>query len=107
VHPRLGQQPAAEPQPRRRVVVAGAEDHRRAGLDDAHERVIEQAHRVRSGHCPVVDVAGHEHHIDALGAHRVDQVVQEQFVSAAQLHTVQPAAQMPVGGVEQTHTGRL
>ena len=63
----------------------------------------EQLDGVGGGHRAVVDVAAHEHGVDPLGAHDLDEVVEVGGLGAEQPHLVERASQVPVGGVDQPH----
>jgi hypothetical protein len=96
-------QPAPEAESPGGVVVAADEDDAGAGLAEAHQRRFAQLDGVERRHGPVVDVAGDEHGVDALGPDRLDQRVQEGRLRVPQVSPVQRAAQVPVGGVQQPH----
>ena len=58
--------------------------------------VLAQLDRIDRRHGPVVDVPGDQHHVHLLGAHRVDQVIEERGLRLAQISSVQRPAQVPV-----------
>ena len=70
---------------------------------NAAERLVEQRHRVGRRHGPVVDVAGDQHRVDPALDRGVDQPRQEGALVLEHRLAVQGAAQMPVGGVQQSH----
>ena len=74
---------------------------------DAAERLAEQLDRLDRRDGPVVEVAGHEDDVDRLGAHHVDQEVDERGLALEERLAVQRAAEMPVAGVEDPHAPKL
>ena len=94
---------AAKPSRLGRVVVAAGQDHLGTRGAQAHQRVVQQGHRVDGGQRPVVDIAGHQHDVDPLGRHDLDQVVQEASLGIVQPDPVEGPPQVPVRGVDQPH----
>ncbi len=103
VHPRRVDQVGAEAEPAGGVVVAA--DHHRADPlgDQPPQRLVAQRHRVDRGKGAIVDVTGDDHHVDALRADRLHEVVDEGALGVDQALTVEGPAQVPVGGVQHTH----
>jgi hypothetical protein len=97
------QQPGGEAEADRRVVVAAGEHHLGAGVDEPGDGLGEQLDGVGRRQRPVVDVAGDQHRVDRLGAHRLDQVVDERGLGIEQPHLVERTSQVPVGGMDQAH----
>ena len=97
------EQVRGEPQPDRGVVVAAGEHHRGTGIDQAHHGLREELDRVGRGHRAVVDVAAHHDGVDLLLAHDVHEVVEVGGLRAEEAHLVEGPAQVPVGGVDQSH----
>ncbi len=71
------------------------------------ERVVEEGDDVDPGQGAVVDVPGDEHDVHALGPHDLDEVVDEGRLGAEQPDPVEGPSEVPVGGVEDPHAGRL
>lgn len=107
VDPRTVEQPRPEPEATGRVVVAARHDDAGAGGGEPGEGLVGQPDRVDLGQRPVVDVARHDHDVDALGLHDLDQVVHERRLVAEESFPVEGPAQVPVGGVEDAHTTNL
>ena len=103
VQPGPLEQVGGEPEPDGGVVVAAADHHLRAGVDEAHHRLREQLDGVGGGHRAVVDVAADEHGVDPLTAHDLDEGVEVGGLGTEQPHLVERASQVPVGGVDQPH----
>ena len=77
VQPTLARHPRREAQPRRAVVVAGDHHHRHPDVaGQPVQRVVEQRDCVGRRHRAIVDVAGHDHHVDARLGGQVDELVQ-------------------------------
>ena len=57
-------------------MVAAGEHDLRTGVDQPDDGLGEQRDRVGGGHRAVVDVAGHQHRVDPLGADDLDEVVE-------------------------------
>ena len=68
------------------------------------ERVVAERDRVDAGQRAVVHVAGDQDHVDRLGAHHLDEVIDIGRLRRQQVLAVQRPAQVPVGGVQQAHT---
>ena len=103
VQPGPLEQTGREPEPDGGVVVAAADHHLRAGVDEPQHGLREQLDGLGRGHRPVVDVAADEHGVDPLGAHDVDEGVEVGGLGVEQPHLVERASQVPVGGVDQPH----
>ena len=71
------------------------------------ERLVGQRDRVDGGQRPVVDVAGHDHQVDALGLDGLDQVVDVRRLRGEEVLAVERPAQVPVGGVQDAHAFTL
>ena len=107
VQARIFQQCGAEPQAQRRVVVPAGDDHVHAGGAQPHQRVVEELHRVHRGQCPVVDVAGDQQQVHLPDLDRVHKAVDEVLLGTVQRGLVEGAAQVPVGGVQDTHATNI
>ena len=103
VHARLLQQPAAEPEPARRVVVAADQHDARAGVVQPEQGVLAQLDGVHRRHRTVVDVPGDQDRVHLLGAGHLHQVIEECRLRRPQIRAVQRPAQVPVRGVQQSH----
>jgi hypothetical protein len=84
-------------------MVAANEDHPCADGAQARQGVLAQRDGVQRRDGPVVNVARDQHGVDLLRAGGLDEVVKENGLSRAQVGTVQVAAQVPVGGVQEPH----
>ena len=87
---------AAETQAPRGVVVAADHDHPGTGLAQPDQGLLAQCHRVNRRHRAVVDVTSDEHGVHLFRARRLDQVIQERGLRAAQVRPVQRAPEVPV-----------
>ena len=103
VHAGVRGQRAPEAEPDRRVVVAAGQHDVDRGGGEPGQRLVEQRDRVGRRHRAVVDVAGDEHRVDAPLDGGVDQPAQERALVLEHRLAVQRAAQVPVGGVQQSH----
>ena len=103
VHARLLQQPATEPEPARRVVVAADQHDARAGVVQPEQGVLAQLDGVHRRHRAVVDVPGDQDRVHLLGAGHVHQVIKKCRLRRPQIRAVQRPAQVPVRGVQQSH----
>ncbi len=99
----LFQQPRAEPQTARGVVVAAGEDDGGARAGQPGQDLVEQGHDLDAGQGPVVDVTGHDDRVDPLAPDDLDQVVEDRGLRLEQPDPMERAAQVPVGGVEDPH----
>ncbi len=97
-------QPGPEAEASGGVVVAADEHDSGARGGQPAERVVEDGDRIDRGQRPVVDVAGDDHHVDALGPHRLDQEVDELPLGRQQVLPVEGPPEVPVGGVQQPHS---
>ena len=88
-------------------MVSARQDHDGARVDEPGDSVGEYFHGVGSGQCPVVDVTGDEHCIDAFGADHIDQMVQIAGLGLQQPYPVEGSSQMPVRGMYEAHKRRL
>ena len=103
VHAGHVDQVAVDAEPRCGVVVAAADHDPGAGIAQPQQRGgVERDGRQRRDR-PVEHVARDGHDVDGLGAHHLDQVVDERLLRGALVGAVQRAAQVPVGGVQQPH----
>ncbi len=103
VHARVRGQRASEAEPDRRVVVAAGQHDVDGCRGEPGERLVEQRDGVGRRDGPVVDVAGHEHRIDAPLDGGLDEPAQEGALVLEHRLAVQRSAQMPVGGVQESH----
>ena len=90
----------------RRVVVARRDDDGR-DRGQPRQRPLEELHRLDGRHAPVVDVARDEHGVDGHAVGRVlDELadaVEHSRLRLVEVHAVERAPEVPVGGVEQPH----
>ena len=100
-------QPGAEAEPQRGVVVAAGEHHAGAGAGQPGQGVVGQPHGVDRRQRAVVDVAGDHHGVDPLALDHLEQVVDEGSLVRQHAFAVEGPAQVPVGGVEQAHVTNL
>ena len=100
-------QPGAEPEPARGVVVAAGDHDAGAGGGEPGEGLVGQRDGVDRGQRPVVDVAGDDHQVDLLGLDGLDQVVDERRLRGEEVLAVERPAQVPVGGVQDAHVPTL
>ncbi len=103
VHARGVDQAGTEAEAARGVVVAAGDDHARAGDGQPGEGLVGQRHGIDGRQRAVVDVAGEQHHVDALSLDDLEQVVDVRRLVAQHPLTVERPAEVPVGGVEETH----
>ncbi len=103
VQSRSLEQPGGETEADGGVVVAAGQHDLRPRVDEAGDGLGEERDRVGRGEGPVVDVTGDQDGVDGLGAHGVDQVVDERSLGVEQPHLVERAPQVPVGGVDHAH----
>ena len=103
VDPGAIDEPGAEPEPASGVVVAAGHHDACAGRREPGEGLVGQGHGVDRRQRPVVDVAGHQHHVDALTLDDLEQVVDVRRLVRQHPLPVERPAQVPVGGVEQAH----
>ena len=79
--------------------------------DRRAERPLEELDRLDRRHAPVVDVAGHEHRIDRHAVGRVlDELadaLEHSRLRLVEVHAVERAPEVPVGGVEQPHASTV
>ncbi|KLL97149.1 hypothetical protein NJ76_11100 [Rhodococcus sp. IITR03] len=87
----------------RRVVVAGGGDDDRPCLTDGLETGVAHGHRVGTRDRPVVHVARHDHHVDPAFGHQIGDGPQRTRLVGEQVDTVEGAADVPVGGVQDPH----
>ncbi|MGX1408723.1 hypothetical protein RKD40_006336 [Streptomyces ambofaciens] len=96
------------PTPRRRAESWFAGDHHRghAEVGEAVQRVVEQLDGGERGHRAVVHVSRHDHGVDGVLAHGLDEVADEPGLGAEHVHPVERPAEVPVGSVQQSHDPR-
>lgn len=104
MHPGRLEQGGAEAEPARGVVIAADHDGAGPGAAQPAERLVAERDRVDRRQRAVVDVAGHDDHVDALGAHRLDQVVDIGRLTVEQALPVERPPQMPVRGMQDPHS---
>ncbi len=85
-------------------MIAACDDHSRAGVPQPEQCLVVQRDSSHRRHRPVVDVTGDQHGVDALCPHDLDQRLQERLLRGAEVGPVQRPAEVPVGGVEQSHS---
>ncbi len=103
VQARMFQQCRAESQAQGRVVVSAGDDKFDAGLAQPDQGPVKERHRVNRWQGPVVDVPGDQNHIDVFLPDGLQQPVDEFFLCRQQGSPVEGAAQVPIGGVQDTH----
>src|SRR5699024_8516359 len=85
------------------VVVAADQDGPGPGGTDTGQYSVEQANRVHRGERTVVEVTGHDHHVDPFGPDGVDEVVEDGGLGIEQVLPVEGTTQVPVRSVQQAH----
>ncbi len=68
--------------------------------------VVEQLYGGERRHRPVVHVSGHDHGVDGVLAHGVDEVADEPGLGAEHGDPVERPAEVPVGSVQESHGPR-
>lgn len=106
VHSGLGQQAGADAEAVRGVVIPTDHDRGYAEVGELLQCVTEQPHRVQARNGPVVDVARYQQRIDVFGSGCGANVVDDLALNIGQIFPVEPAAQMPVRGVQEPHAHR-
>ena len=99
-------QPGADAEPARRVVVPGDHHGRHAGVGEPVQRLVEQLDGGQRRHGPVVDVSCDQDRVDVALAHRRHQVVEERGLGVEQAHPVERPPQVPVRRVQESHDPR-
>lgn len=89
-----------------RVVVAGDHHGGHAQLGEAVQRVVEQLDGGQRGHRAVVHVSRHHDGVHGPLAHGGDEVTDELGLGTEHVHPVEGPAEMPVGGVQESHGSR-
>ena len=97
-------QPGAEPEPLRGVVVAAREHDPGPRARQPGQGLVGQPHGVDRRQRPVVDVTGDDDQVDPLGLDDLEQVVDVCGLVREHPLAVERPAQVPVGGVEDAHT---
>jgi hypothetical protein len=92
-----------ESEPDGRVVIAARDHDVDGGAGKRRQRFVQQAHRVRRRDGSVIHIAGHEYGVDLALDGQLDQPVQESTLVLEHRLSVQGAAEMPVGRVQQLH----
>src|SRR5690606_39693153 len=100
-------QVGAEAEPVRGVVVAAGHHHAGTGGGEPGERLVGQRHGVDRRQRPVVDVAGDDHQVDLFRLDDLQQVVDVHRPRVEHPDPVEGTPEVPVGGVEDTHTDNL
>ena len=93
-------------EPGRGVVVSGRDDQLRAGRADPGDRRGGHPDGLGRRHRAVVDVACHQDGVDRLAGHEVGEVPEHRFLFREQVGAVERAADVPVGGVQESHAGQ-
>lgn len=73
----------------------------------SRERVVGQRDRVDLGERAVVDVARHDHEVDLLGLHDLQEVIGVRALMGEHPLAVERPAKVPVGGVQDAHRTNL
>lgn len=104
--PRAADEPGADTEPTRRVVVPG--DHHRGHpeVGEPVQRVVEELDRGQRRHRPVVHVPRHDHRVHVALTHGRDEVTDEPGLGIEHVHPVEGPAEMPVGRVQNPHDPR-
>jgi len=105
-HARAFGQPVVGREALGRVVVAGDGGHLDAGGDQPADRGPEERHRFGGGNVAVVDVAGDDDQLGALGDGEVDQPIAKHPLVVDQRVFSQASPEMPVAGVDELHANR-
>ena len=90
-------------EPRRVVVVAGDDDDLGAGVAQVEQRLEDERLGIGVGRRGLVEVADHEHDVDALAVGDADDVGQHRLVLGEARLALDRLADVPVGGVQQLH----
>ena len=101
--PRRIDERGAEAEAGGRIMISADDHDPGAGITQADERVFTQLHGVERRHRAVIDITAHEHGVDPLRARRRDQRIEELGLRFPQVSAVKGAAEMPVGGVKESH----
>ena len=94
----------AESQPGGRIMIAADDDDAGTRLTQPDQRILTELDGIERGHRTVVDIAADQDGIDLLRAHRAHQRIKERRLRFPQVSAVKRTAQMPVGGVKESHT---
>ena len=97
-------QPRAEPEPLRGVVVAAGQHDPGARARQPGQRLVGEPDGVDRRQRSVVDVTGDDDEVDPLGLDDLEQVVDVGRLVREHPLAVERPAQVPVGGVEDAHT---
>lgn len=106
VHAGFGVQAGADAEAVGGVVVPADHDRGNVQVREFVQGPVEQARCVQTGNGAVVDVARDEQSVDLLGAGGGADVGQDFALMVDQVFPVEPAAQMPVRGVQEPHDAR-
>ncbi|SCD60666.1 hypothetical protein GA0115246_103703 [Streptomyces sp. SolWspMP-sol7th] len=100
VDPGAAEQPGADTEAPRGIVVPRDEHGGHAERGEPVQRLVVQLDGGQRGHRPVVHVPGHDDGLDVPLPHRRHEVVEEGGLRVEQRHPVQRAPEVPVGGVQ-------
>ncbi len=95
-------QPGADAEAARRIVVAGDHHGGDAQPGEAVQGLVEEFDGRERRHRPVVHVARDEHGVDVLFAYGLDEAVDEPALGVQHAHPVERTSQMPVGRVQNS-----
>jgi len=87
-------------------MVAGG-DEERTGARQPDDGFLPQGDRRQGRDRSVVDIAGDDHKFDLLCRDEVNQPLHEGALMIKDIGSVKGTAQVPIGGVENAHPGRL
>lgn len=88
------------------VVIAADHDDRQVEAGQLIQGIVEQAHSVQAGDGTVIDVPCYQDRLNLLISCRVVHVCKEGILGVDQVCLVEPAAQVPVRGVQEPHGHR-
>ncbi len=100
-------QPGADAEAAGGVVVAADEHRRHPEICQPVQHLVEERDGVEGGQRAVVDVPRHQHGVDPLLPGHRHQVVEEGALGLVQALPVERAAEVPVGGVQKSHSRAL
>jgi hypothetical protein len=89
-------------------VIAGDEDHRHAAVDDeSREHFVQELDRIRGRAQTIVDIAREEHGVEVRPTNEFDELFEDVGLVVQKRDAEEAAAEVPIGGVEETHDPAL
>jgi len=88
-------------------VIAGDRGNFGPGMEQAAQGRVEELDRIGGWYGSVVEIARDDNEINLLGAHHIDEPIDEECLLIEQTVVAEGPAQVPIAGVQNSHASKV